>query len=832
MNEVVPGILQRLRAVDIIRMAGLQVASLGQEYARKGSVQATKRQGARLLGIVVGSSVTRGTGVTATEEQEAQGAEHSHHVVEIELQNANLWIANCTCRPTGYPSPTSPGMICQHAAALLYQWLAHPSTFGIAPSNAPFALSAAPLEQDDIDTIGLEQRVGEGRMSLQAPAKPQRLAQVGALAARGMAALYTHNTVELLGQLGLGDLRMLAREYDVTSNGMSRQQLVETVLDALRQPEAVRRVAATLEKLPRQLLATLTLAGGFLTDDDLHGLIERFQLGQIDQVQTLLTTLQSKGLLLRTSFTGIALPRIGSLPEGGWYVPLEVRTALRVMVPVTAFDVRQKESGEGTSAPELRRSQPYRLLADLLLVARTLDGYQSRYEDERDGGVRVPESGMRRPTVPLSPVGSTIPVPSGRPSPASLDVVQAELPISQGFARFAVRLLRVADILHKDDGGTPYLRALPGSAQLLLGPNASMVARDLFELWLTHADYEELFDLQEEGLRVCCRSTPLNHPVLRPGELEAENSEARQWLVALLSQAPLNRWISFAAFARFIYRLNPWFLQRRQRLYASPHWWIEHEEGSPLQPLQSSDWQQAEGRYLARLLQGPLNWWGVCDLALSANGRLLAFRLTPLAGWLFNGIPVDEQNVLEQDTGEEAERGEDGQTRAPLEVLESGEILLACNTQTWPLIERVEAFAEVAGVRSGRLCYRLSPTALSDALSKGQRPDALLSLLRQLSLQEGSDDPLARLLARLERWIASYGRVRLYSDAALLEVADGLVMRELQATTSLDEQVLRPLSPTLFLLRKQGAERMLEDLKRRGQTPLLHGEEWDGAERS
>ena len=80
-------------------------------------------------------------------------------------------------------------------------------------------------------------------------------------------------------------------------------------------------------------------------------------------------------------------------------------------------------------------------------------------------------------------------------------------------------------------------------------------------------------------------------------------------------------------------------------------------------------------------------------------------------------------------------------------------------------------------------------------------------------------------MAQLERWFASYGRVRLYSDATLLEVADGLVMRELQATTSLDEQVMRELSPTLLLLRKQGAERMMEDLKRRGQTPLLHEEE-------
>src|SRR6266487_4966178 len=110
------------------------------------------------------------------------------------------------------------------------------------------------------------------------------------------------------------------------------------------------------------------------------------------------------------------------------------------------------------------------------------------------------------------------------------------------------------------------LKKKTNAARLLLGPINAEVARDLFELWLTHPGYEELFDLKEEGLQLRCRTTPLSHPILRPGELEAENSEARQILVALVAQAPLNQWISFPAFARFIYRLNPAFLQKRQRL--------------------------------------------------------------------------------------------------------------------------------------------------------------------------------------------------------------------------------------------------------------------------
>jgi len=362
------------------------------------------------------------------------------------------------------------------------------------------------------------------------------------------------------------------------------------------------------------------------------------------------------------------------------------------------------------------------------------------------------------------------------------------------------------------------LRLLPNAARLLLGPASAEVARDLFELWLTHAGYEELFDLQEEGLQLKCRTTPLNNPILRPGELEAENSEARQLLVALVAQAPLNQWVSFSAFARFIYRLNPTFLQKRQRLFPSPHWWLEQEEGRPLQPAQMGDWMRAEGHYLARLLRGPLHWWGISDLALSGDGRLLAFRLTPVAGLLLNGVEPVEQEV------------EEAQERAPvLDVLETGELLVESRTDSWPLIELIEDFAEVAGVRGGRLCYRLAPGSLAEALGRGQQPGNLLKLLRKIAKdEEDSNSPLSCLLAQLEGWIASYGRVRLYTGVSMVEVADNLVMRELSATTSLEEQIVKSITPTLMILTKQGMERIVEDLKRRGQSPLLHEEDYHG----
>lgn len=837
MVDVVPGALQHLRAADIIRMAGLSVAALGQEYSRRGAVHTTKRQGARLSGIVdvshraaneaVGDGFLQETSLPATvdgpgtargeaasptksaEETEHAEAERRQYHVEVEMHSSTSWNTTCSCGLT-------PSSVCQHAAALLYQWVNHPTTF-VSPSLISPPGPSTPPKNNGVASPSMEQR-----SRITATLKDgQPQGQAG------------QSIAEILGSQGVSELRGIAREYDINTAGLSKQQLLDAVLETLRRPEAIRRVVSTLEKSQRQLLATLVLAGGSMNDEDLRGLAERFSFGNPAHLQNILSVLQKKGLIFRTSLSS-SLQRIGVAGIGpsfdvNWHIPSEVRSTLRVTLPITPFDVQKGGDGK-TEAPLVQHVEPYSLLADLLLVARALEGQQLEYENPRDevGAQFIAPMGRGSAASHTVVDGSAaIPPPEDRLSASLLKSLQAVIPRPLPFLRFAIRLLRLTDIVYKDDGGTPSpsslptLRTLPNVAQLLLGPGSTEVAHDLFELWLTHPTYEELFDLQEEGLRLRCRTTLMNQPALRPGELAAENSEARQTLVALLAQAPLNQWINFPAFARFVYRLNPTFLQKKQRLFLTPHWWLEQEEGRPLRPTQLNEWLRAEGRYLTQLLQGPLYWWGINDLAVSKDGNLLAFRLTPLAGLLPGSTSIDEQEIAQDELN----------MLPTVEVLDTGELLIPSTPAAWPLIELIEVFAEVAGVRDGRLCYLLAPKSLSDALSRGEHPAALLELLRHTSGNETEQgSPLARLLAQLEGWTANYGRARLYTGVSLLETADTLVMRELSATTSLEEQTVKTIHPTLLILKSQGAERIIEELKRRGQSPLVREEGDDATE--
>ncbi len=793
MENVVPGALQRLRAADIIRMGGLAAASLGQEYSRSGAVHSTKRQGARLSGAIDIDHASN-AGLLA---EDVDGGTHStkkrgHYAVEFEMQEPTSWMNSCSC---GVDSAT----LCSHAAGLLYQWLAQPVSF--ISSSAP-STGQSLRHREEMQAIQSQASREESKVT----AAPIFATTRAVVEQRGPAPLV--DLLNTLSQLGLSELRGIAREYDLAPNGKNKQQLAEMVLDVLHQPEAIRRVALTLEKPQRQLLAALILAGGSMTDDDLRGLYERFSLGHANQLQGILMALQNKALLFRVSLNGSSMQRIGlsgALLDIGWHVPPEIRTALRVTVPVTAFDAHRENVAEDTL--QIQQVESFRLLADLLLIAKALDGY--RFE-EGEG------QGSTHASISLSNDGSVaLPPPADAPSTALLAVLQGQLSRSKAFLRFAVRLLRIADILHKDSQNVPVLHILPAATRLLLGPTYREAGRDLFELWLTQSSYDELYDLQDEGLRLRCRATSLNIPVLRTGELDAENSEARQSLIAILAQAPIEQWISFPAFARFVFRLNPLFLQKRQRQFSTPHWWLESQEERLLRPTQLSDWMRGEFHYLARLIMGPLLWWGACQTTVAPDGRLLAFRLTPIAGWLFG-----HSELARELPALHSERA------VSIDVVSESELLVPCSLASWSVVDLLETFTQAVGVRGGALSYRLSPEMLGSALSRGSRPEGLLTLLRSMVADETrSSNAALHMLQKLERWINNYGHVRLYTGVTLLEAADNGVMRELAATTSINEQIVRTVHPTLHILRKNRAHHLIDELKRRGQSPLLHNEE-------
>src|SRR5205823_14858371 len=111
MEQVVPSVLQRLRAADIIRMAGLTVASLGQEYCRTGMVHNMQRQGVRLSSTVDVPHMSPDIAASPTNEAESlkpTALSQRHYTVEIEIESSTSCKSICSCSPNALT-------LCPHA---------------------------------------------------------------------------------------------------------------------------------------------------------------------------------------------------------------------------------------------------------------------------------------------------------------------------------------------------------------------------------------------------------------------------------------------------------------------------------------------------------------------------------------------------------------------------------------------------------------------------------------------------------------------------------------------------------------------------------------------
>src|SRR5438046_2439720 len=113
MEDVVPGVLQRLRESDIVAMAGLAGASLGADYCRNGAVSVARRQGERLTGVVTLSEPGASGELDEPGTNGHEGVNGTRYEVEVEVLSSLHCEVSCSCK-------REQRQICAHAAALLY----------------------------------------------------------------------------------------------------------------------------------------------------------------------------------------------------------------------------------------------------------------------------------------------------------------------------------------------------------------------------------------------------------------------------------------------------------------------------------------------------------------------------------------------------------------------------------------------------------------------------------------------------------------------------------------------------------------------------------------
>jgi hypothetical protein len=73
----------------------------------------------------------------------------------------------------------------------------------------------------------------------------------------------------------------------------------------------------------------------------------------------------------------------------------------------------------------------------------------------------------------------------------------------------------------------------------------------------------------------------------------------------------------------------------------------------------------------------------------------------------------------------------------------------------------------------------------------------------------------------IDDWWERYGQVRIYDELTLIELGDDLLLRELQAATSLRRAVVHQFTPRLIAIEDGAVEQIVGELGARGYAPRI-----------
>lgn len=732
--------LLRLRPADVVRLCGLNAAAAGLDLVASRSVIASERDGNRLK-------------ATVTSEPP--------HTVEIEVPDEGdsaKWV--CDCAHTG-------PLACEHVAAILSAWIAHPADF--ITKNTDASASAASASDS--------------------PLPPAQRSVPSAAPADSRKGEPSAETLTLAAALA----RMNAAEVDVIVRRVLGLESTEGVVDAqqeivatLSDPMRLSALLTRLDSAAQMLLSLLDLAGGAITAADLEGLALRLAYS-LSAVQSDIAVLERHALtvpVLPSSAPSQHGPGASWRHVAGWRIPDEVRRALSLSLPL---DVLPPQSGGRFAPPNIEphsvplhvmRSAPRSLcLALALLSAAPPPLGLPRVAANREGATERHGAGLLAP---------------GELATERLKELARGAGLEVSAVRLARRLLRQA---------REQTSELPADMERVPASERPVVLRAAFRRWL-HADSAaDLLDIESSGVQV--RYAKM-HPGFRPATIAREVSDARRFIARMLSRAQPEAWYSLESLLVLAWQVRPGLLRGQQQSWATPAWWLDSSrEKRPLQPQIREDWMAAEGMFIRSLLAGVFATWGAVDLAAREDGVIVAFRLTPFGAFLFrrDNSPADSSLAAQCD----ADWG------PPVLPLREGTLAVQPLAAEAALLDALALWATPTAVSGKRLVYSLSSDRACVAFDRHLPPTSLPALLRPLNSRA------AEIVAsRLNQWHAQWGQTRITTGYTLLEASDEATLLEALAAAPDIAPRCQRIGPALALVPPDDAEALRMLLARRG----------------
>jgi hypothetical protein len=683
------------------------------------------------------------------------------HVVEIMLQGESLY-SRCTC-------PHQQGAVCEHAGAVLLAWVRQSESFrGFDTTRG--------LPASDLTELG-----------------PRMVDEY----------------IGVLGQQTINELRELAQQRGIEVKGTRKDPIVEQLAATLADRQAIE---VQLQALDPQLLELLTYVHlvlepgyGFSGENLVRLLSERSPSMARPALHQQVVALAEQGLLLRFRREQISYyllphavraalpPRPGFIP----HCPEDEQGMLRVYSrPATSIVhslyLTWLHISEHSPHSEAVRG---RLAAE---------GEWPHFADWDHIPEEVEEIVQRRRT-PYNLYNASITVPTPRyhlrtinrqilrAAPAFDDSRRGDEEIEFCYALLdtlgAIRAERGQPIAQREET-FQHLLSLPPTVQMYV----------ILYTWLNTTAWSEMDTLRRQDEEIRVRRN-LTHTSFKPQNLYHEWRSARHMVLRFLSTIEEGQWVSLQGFMRVMWQIAPDLLH--------PHtepstWWLESTRTRKQFGTTFEDWQDSGGRFVLTVLQGPLYWLGAIQLGYQ-DDRPVAFRLTPVGSFALHRRSV----VVEQE-----------QKAIPAGAVQLSEdltVTLVPNQVPTQLHELLHLIGQLETTTPSEFVYRITADGVLRALGQGQTIEHLLGALTRWLGRKPPPSWQSKIVA----WCENYGKLHIYEDITLIELADDYALQELLSNTSLRDQLVYEFSPRLIAVLPEAVDALVQEMEKRGYTPAV-----------
>ncbi len=652
--------------------------------------------------------------------------------------------------------------LCEHVGAMLLAWVDEPESFlGYDPSLAP--------PKDGIQDTG-DSHINE--------------------------------YLETLETQSINDLRDLARKRGIAVKGTRKEPIVKELAEALADVQANRVYIAQQSKTVQDMLIylnlTLSPGYGFTPEGIIQTLQQRHSNLSRRAFYDQITSLVGQGLLVTFKSGGrpyymlpqavrVALPsRPGLAPQYTESQGLEIRersAAAPIQACYALWTFLSENQVRRTSLPaRLPVEDTWPQLQGWNHVSEQIDDLVQRR--------RTPYN-LYNASVTVSPPPYHL--RSGDRSALRKETGQSDLE-----SEFYCALLEHLSIL-RGEPGEPIVQ-IEQAFQELLSLQPTLQIYVLIEAWMNTLEWNEM-DLLRQSVDSLSVRRSLNHSSFKPHDLYREWRAGRWAVMRFLSTMDEGDWISLDGLLKVIHEILPNLVHSQ---YDPSVWWLESAKTKKQFGTTLEDWLDSSGRFVTAVIEGPLFWLGAVRLGYK-NDRVVAVQLTPVGAYAL------EKRDSPFDSGPQPP------PEGALELGDDMTVAVIPGLAPAQLHALLHLLGDLETTSPQQFVYRITAEGVLSALEQGQTIDRLLA-----ALQHWCNRPLPPTWKdKMHTWSQNYGKLHIYDDISLIELADDYALQEILSSTSLREHLIHQFSSRLVAIRADAIDDLVQEMEKRGYTPYV-----------